>query len=83
MKKSTIHLFVFDTMSDWEYGHRIAGINNPQCLKTPGRFKVKTVALSDRPFTPPGHNSCRPNRAKNLGAAMKESSGTIRTIIQG
>lgn len=30
MKKSTVHLFVFDTMSDWEYGYLIAGINNPQ-----------------------------------------------------
>ena len=54
MKKSTIHLFVFDTMSDWEYGYLIAGINNPQFQKTPGCFKVKTVALSDQPVTTVG-----------------------------
>ena len=27
-------------------------------------------------------NSCRPNRSKNLGAAMKDANGTIRTDIQ-
>jgi putative intracellular protease/amidase len=54
MKKSTVHLFVFDTMSDWEYGYLVAGINNPQFQKTPGRFKVKTVSLSDKPIATMG-----------------------------
>lgn len=48
MRKQTIHLFVFDTMSDWEYGYVIAGINNPQFQKSPEKFKVKTVASSKR-----------------------------------
>lgn len=35
------------------------------------------------PFTaPPRQNSCRPDRTKNLGAAMKDDSGSIRTSIQ-
>ena len=54
MKKSTFHLFVFDTMSDWEYGYLVAGINNPQFQKTPGRFRVKTVALSGEPIATMG-----------------------------
>jgi putative intracellular protease/amidase len=49
--KESVHLFVFDTMSDWEYGYLIAGLNNPQFQKTPGRFTVKTVALSEKPIT--------------------------------
>ena len=49
MTKATVHLFVFDTMSDWEYGHLVAGINNPQFQKSPGKFKVKTVSLSEKP----------------------------------
>jgi len=49
MKTSTVHLFVFDTMSDWEYGYLAAGLNNPQFQKSPGRFTVRTVSLSDRP----------------------------------
>lgn len=40
---------------------------------------VKTPPLTD----PPRHNSCRLNRTKNLGAAMKDRSGSIRTSIQG
>lgn len=51
MKKSTVHLFIFDTMADLEYGYLIAGINNPQFQKTPGKFRVKTVALSEQPIT--------------------------------
>lgn len=49
MKKSVVHLFVFDTMSDWEYGYLVAGINNPQFQAKPGQFKIKTVALSEKP----------------------------------
>ncbi len=51
MKKSTVHLFIFDTMADWEYGYAVAGLNNPQFQKTPGTFEVKTVGLSDKPVT--------------------------------
>ena len=54
MKRSTVHLFVFDTMSDWEYGYLTAGINNPQFQKSPGKFKVKTVSLSDKPVVSVG-----------------------------
>ena len=54
VKKSTVHLFVFDTMSDWEYGYLIAGINNPQFQKTPEAFTVKTVSVSDEPVTTMG-----------------------------
>lgn len=54
MKKAIVHLFVFDTMSDWEYGHLAAGINNPQFQKLPGKFKLKTVSLSDKPVVSMG-----------------------------
>lgn len=27
--EQTVHLFVFDTLADWETGFAIAGINNP------------------------------------------------------
>jgi putative intracellular protease/amidase len=54
MKHSTVHLFIFDTMSDWEYGYAIAGVNNPQFQSAPGTFKVKTVALLNKPVTSMG-----------------------------
>jgi hypothetical protein len=30
MEHRGVHLFVFDSLSDWEYGYAVAGINNPQ-----------------------------------------------------
>ena len=44
-----IHIFVFDTMSDWEASYAIAGINNPQFQKQPGRYRVRSVALTHAP----------------------------------
>lgn len=40
---------------------------------------LKNCALA----RPPRQNSSRPNRTKNLGAAMKEERGSIRTGMQG
>jgi putative intracellular protease/amidase len=54
MEPSTVHLFVFESMSDWEYGYLIAGVNNPQFQKAPGAFKVVTVSISDQPITSMG-----------------------------
>jgi putative intracellular protease/amidase len=61
MKKKIVHLFVFDTMSDWEYGHLVAGINNPQFQKSPGKFGIKTVALSAKPVVSIGGLSVTAN----------------------
>ena len=41
--------------------------------------ELRTALLN----TPPRHNTCRRYRTKNLGAAKKDRSGTIRTNIQG
>ena len=49
------------------------------------RYVAPKHAWAQR-FTPEDiplrQNSCRPNRSKNLGAAMKDANGTIRTDIQ-
>lgn len=49
MPKATVHLFVFDTMSDWEYSYLAAGINNPQFQESPGSLRIKTVSLAEKP----------------------------------
>lgn len=49
MKNQIVHLFVFDTLADWETGFAIAGINNPDLQKHPGRYRVQTVGLSAEP----------------------------------
>lgn len=49
MEKQTVHLFVFDTLADWEASFAIAGINNPDLQAQPGRYQVKTVGLTAAP----------------------------------
>lgn len=46
VKKQNVHVFVFDSLSDWEASYAIASINNPQFQKNPGRYQVRTVASS-------------------------------------
>jgi transcriptional regulator GlxA family with amidase domain len=47
----TVHLFVFDTLADWETGYAIAGINNLDAQTNPGRYQIKTVGLTTEPVT--------------------------------
>jgi putative intracellular protease/amidase len=61
MRKESVHLFVFDTMSDWEYGYATAGINNPQFQRSPGKYKVKTVALSKKSVVSIGGSRVTPD----------------------
>lgn len=81
MKKSIVHLFVFNTMSDWEYGYLIAGINNPQFQMTPGKFRIKTVALSEKPITTMGGLHVTPeltlNKLKPRNSVMLVLPGGI------
>lgn len=43
MVQESVHLFVFDTLSDWEFGYAVAGINNPAFQSRPGRYRVRHV----------------------------------------
>jgi putative intracellular protease/amidase len=51
MDSRPVHVFVFDTLADWEYGYAVAGINNPSFQIHPGRYRVETVAMSPNPVT--------------------------------
>ena len=50
MKQQTVHLFVFDTLADWEPGFAIAGLNGPDFQTHPGRYRVATVGVSKAPI---------------------------------
>lgn len=63
MRSSTVHLFVFDGMADWEAAYAIAAINNPQFQEVPGRFRVATVAASFDPVTTIGGMRIQPDLA--------------------
>ncbi|MBA2243379.1 MAG: glutamine amidotransferase [Gemmatimonadetes bacterium] len=49
MDQQTVHLFVLDTMADWEPGYAIAGINQPTFQARPGRYTVRTVGPTRDP----------------------------------
>ena len=81
MKKSTVHLFIFDTMSDWEYGYAVAGINNRQFQKTPGAFEVKTVGLSDVAITSIGGLRVTPAMEAGLKSARNNPPDGLAFLI--
>jgi putative intracellular protease/amidase len=49
MKQNTVHLYVFDSMSDWEIGYAAAGINHSVFQMQPGRFRIQTVGIGKSP----------------------------------
>jgi putative intracellular protease/amidase len=61
MSTREVHLFVFDSLADWEAGYAIAGINNPQFHREPGRLRVCTVALRSRFVTTIGGLRIQPD----------------------
>lgn len=54
MNLSTVHLFVFDGMADWEPAFAIASIQNPRFQLRPGRYRIQTAARSLAPVTTMG-----------------------------
>ena len=54
MGQQNVHLYVFDTLSDWEFGYAAAGINNPAFQACPGQYRIQTVAVRREPVTTMG-----------------------------
>ena len=44
MKTQNVDLFIFDGLSDWETGYAVAAINHPRFQRSPGHYRVRTVA---------------------------------------
>jgi putative intracellular protease/amidase len=63
MKKKDVHLLVFDSLSDWEAGYAVAGINNPQFQKNPGNYRVRSAALRKFPVVTIGGIRIQPDLA--------------------
>jgi putative intracellular protease/amidase len=49
-----VHLFVFDTLADWEPGYAVAGIGDAGFQLRPGCCRVQTVGLRAEPVTTVG-----------------------------
>jgi putative intracellular protease/amidase len=62
MTPQTVHLYVTDTLADWEPGFAIAHIAKPQWQREPGRYRVRTVGATDAPVTTMGGVRIAPDR---------------------
>ncbi|NUT45769.1 MAG: glutamine amidotransferase [Saccharothrix sp.] len=63
MKTETVHLALYDTLADWEFGYATAQINTPQFQKAPGRYRVRTVGATLDPVTSLGGLRITPDLA--------------------
>jgi putative intracellular protease/amidase len=61
MKQNTVHLFVFDTMSDWEIGYAAAGINHSIFQTRPGSYRIETVGIGKTPVRTMGGLTIQPD----------------------
>jgi putative intracellular protease/amidase len=73
--KQIVHLFVFDTMADWEAAYAVAAINSPQFQTHPGRYRVVTVASTLAPVTTMGGVRIEPDVA--LDSITPDSSAML------
>ena len=63
MRPQYVHLFVFDSLSDWEASYAIAGINNPQFQKKSGIYRIRSVAITRAPVVSTGGIRIQPDLA--------------------
>jgi putative intracellular protease/amidase len=49
MQTRNVHVYVFDSMADWEVGHAIGYINQPDYQTHPGSYRVRSVGPSSVP----------------------------------
>jgi putative intracellular protease/amidase len=75
----TVHLYVFDTLADWEPGFVVAGINNPDGQKAPGRYQVRTVAAGREPITTIGGIRIQPD----LSLDQLDPDESVMLILPG
>jgi putative intracellular protease/amidase len=79
MTTQIVHVFVFDTLSDWEPCYAVAGINNPMFQKNPGRYRIQTVGLGKTPVKTMGGITILPD----MVLADVEPSQSAMLILPG
>ena len=73
-----VHLFVLDTLADWEPGFAIAHINRP-APGVPSRYRVRTVGLERAPVTTVGGVVIMPD----MTLAELEPANSAMLILPG
>jgi putative intracellular protease/amidase len=75
MNCEIVHMFVFDSMADWEAAFAVGAINRPEFQSRPGRFQVVTTAMSLAPITTMGGVRIQPD--VSLDTVTPESSAML------
>jgi putative intracellular protease/amidase len=74
-----IHLGVYDGLTDWETGHAIAHLNDPEHQRVPGRYAVRTVGPTTAPVTTMGGVRILPD----LALPDLDPEGSAMLILPG
>jgi putative intracellular protease/amidase len=75
MTAQPVHLYVADTLADWEASYAIAHIRKADWQRTPGRYTVKTVGATSAPITTMGGVTILPDTT--LDQITPESSAML------
>lgn len=63
METREVHVYVFDTLADWEVGHAIAQLNTPIDPAARGRYRVRSVGATRAPVRTSGGLTITPDLA--------------------
>ena len=63
MQTRDVHVFVFDTLADWEAGYAIAQLNSPIDPAARGRYRVRSVGITRAPVRTVGGLTIVPDLA--------------------
>jgi len=75
MSSRTVHMYIFDTLADWEPGFAIAGLNNPALQNGPEPYRVRTVGITSSPVRSIGGVTMVPD--STLDALSPEDSAML------
>jgi hypothetical protein len=75
MNAKIVHLFVFETMADWEAAFAVAAFNNLRLQSPPGCYRVVTAAMTLGPVRTMGGVRIQPDVA--LDGVTAESSAML------
>jgi putative intracellular protease/amidase len=73
--KRNVHLFIFDSVADWEAAYAVAAINGAQFQAGPGRYRVLTAAATLAPITTMGGLRIEPD--VTIDALLPEDSAML------
>ena len=75
----TVHLAIYDTLSDWEAGYATAHINSGAWQREPGRYRVATLGETLAPVTTMGGMVLTPD----VALADLDPAGSAMLILPG